>query len=395
MDRAYYAPMNPTSQQSASVDLLIRAGRVFCAATGLSGPGAVAVQGDRIVAAGPHMTPPAGQTFDFPDALLLPGLVDLHAHPAIEGSKYGVAPDEHFLPRGVTTVLSQGDAGANNWPTYRTATIASSRTRVRMAINLSARGESMPGGCLSDMNDVDVEACVAAIKDGGNLIWGIALNLSPVVCGDSDPRMIMGRALEVAERTGRPLLFGSRRHPDITLAEQLSLLRPGDVFTYCFNDLNQGMDALVCDGVVREEVWNARARGILFDAGHGMQSFSFVAEAALKQGFLPDTVSTDQYVRHVGSVPQHDLPRTVSKFLAIGMTETDAWERVTRRPAQVLGLAGEIGTLAPGACADLAVFRWNPTALPLRDVHGVERPGGCWEPALTVRAGQVVSGAWV
>jgi dihydroorotase len=122
-----------------------------------------------------------------------------------------------------------------------------------------------------------------------------------------------------------------------------------------------------------------------------MQSFSFVvAEAALAQGFLPDTISTDQYVRHVGSIPQHDLPRTLSKFLAIGMSESDAWERVTLRPAGVLGLAGEIGTLAPGACADLAVLRWNPSAPPLRDVNGVERPGGCWEPALTVRAGRIV-----
>jgi predicted amidohydrolase len=106
-------------------------------------------------------------------------------------------------------------------------------------------------------------------------------------------------------------------------------------------------------------------------------------------------ISTNQYVRHVGSIPQHDLSRTLFKFLSIGMTETNAWERVTSRPAQVLGLAHEIGTLAPGACADLAVLRWNPTALPLRDVHGMERPGGCREPALTARAGQVVSGACI
>jgi dihydroorotase len=106
---------------------------------------------------------------------------------------------------------------------------------------------------------------------------------------------------------------------------------------------------------------------------------------------LPDTISTDQYLRHVGSVPQHDLPRTLSKLLAIGMTERDVWARVTQRPAQVLGLAGAVGTLAPGAWADLAVLRWNPAALPLRDVNGVERPGGCWEPALTVRAGQLIA----
>lgn len=384
--------MNATpTPQAPVVDLLIRAGRVFCAATGLNGPGAVAVQGDRIVAAGPQVAVTAKQTLDFPDALLLPGLIDLHAHPAVEGSKYGIAPDLHLLPRGVTTVLSQGDAGAYNWPRYRATTIDASATRVRLAINLSARGEAMAGGCLAHPNDIDVEACVAAIEAGGDLIWGIAVNISPIACGDTDPRLIMARTLDIAERTQRPLLFGSRRHSDLTLAEQLAWLRPGDVLTYCFNDFNDRRDALVRAEVIREEVWAARARGVLFDVGHGMQSFSFpVAAAALAQGFLPDTISTDQYGRHVSSVPQHDLARTLSKFLAIGMNEGDAWARVTHRPAQVLGLAGEIGTLAPSSCADLAVLRWNPTALPLRDVNGVERPGGCWEPVRTVRAGRLV-----
>jgi len=130
---------------------------------------------------------------------------------------------------------------------------------------------------------------------------------------------------------------------------------------------------------------------VLFDVGHGMSSFSFaVAEAAIAQGFPPDTVSTDQYNRHVGSVPQHDLPRTISKLMAAGLPEAEALTRATLRPAQVVGLAGEIGTLTAGACGDLALLRWNPAAAPLRDVLGAERPGGCWEPVLTVRAGQPV-----
>lgn len=381
----------PPNQPTTPVDLLLRASRVFCAATGLDGPGAVAVLGDRIVAAGPQVNLPARQTIDLPDTLLLPGLVDLHAHPAVSGSKFGIAPDEHLLPRGVTTVLSQGDAGASNWPTYRATTIDASRTRVRLAINLSAQGEALAGPCLADLNDADVAACSAAIQAGGDLIWGIALNISPLACADTDPQELVARALAVAEATQRPLLFGSRRAADLTLAEQLAWLRPGDVLTYCLNDFADGRDALVRDGEVRAEVWAARQRGVLFDVGHGMQSFSFaVAEAALAQGFLPDTISTDQYVRHVGSVPQHDLARTMSKFLAIGMNEAAAFARVTSRPAQVLGLGGEIGTLVPGSCADLAALRWNPTALPHRDVNGVERPGGCWEPVLTVRGGVLV-----
>ena len=122
-----------------------------------------------------------------------------------------------------------------------------------------------------------------------------------------------------------------------------------------------------------------------------MSSLDFgAAEAALANGFPPDTISTDVYQRHLGAVPQHDLPRTISKLIAAGMAETAALERATARPAAVLGLAGEIGTLAPGACADLAVLRFNSTALPLADVGGATRPGGCWEPVITIRAGQVV-----
>lgn len=383
-----------SSSPDGAVDLLIKAGRVFCATLGLDGPGAVAVRGDRIVAAGPAVAPPARRTLDLPNGLLLPGLVDLHAHPAVEGSKYGVAPDVHFLPRGVTTVLSQGDAGADNWPRYRETTIAASRTRVRLAINLSRRGEAMPGGCLADPADCDVAACVAAIEAGGDLIWGIAANIARPGTEENDPRAVVARLLEAAGRTGRPILFGTRRAPDLTLADQLAFLRPGDVVTYCLNDMEDGRDALVRDGAIRDEVWAARERGILFDVGHGMQSFSFaIAEAAIAAGFLPDTISTDQYLRHVGADPPHDLPRTLSKLLACGMTEADALVRVTRRPAEILGLADEIGSLAPGSCADLAVLRWNGRAQPLRDVHGVTRPGGCWEPALTVRAGEVITPA--
>jgi imidazolonepropionase-like amidohydrolase len=72
------------------------------------------------------------------------------------------------------------------------------------------------------------------------------------------------------------------------------------------------------------------------------------------------------------------------------MPESIALTRVTARPAEVLGLAREVGALTPGACADLAVLRWNEDAFPLRDTDGIERPGGCWEPIVTVRAGKII-----
>lgn len=371
------------------VDLVIRAGRVVCPASGMDAPGAVAVRAGRIVACGPAVSMPAKQELDFPDDLLLPGLVDLHAHPARGGSKYGIDPERHMLPRGTTTVLSQGDAGASGWLNYCRTVIEAARTRVRLAINLAASGESTSGGCFESTAEIDINACQEAIRAGGDRIWGIAVNISPFSCGQTDPRLVLSKAVEAAERAGRPLLFGPRRGAsDFPLDEQLALLRPGDVLTYCFHADSEN---ILDRGDLRACVWQARQRGILFDVGHGAGSFNFaVAEAAIAQGFRPDTISTDLYQRHVGVQPVHDLPRTISKLIAAGLSDADAWPRATVRPATLLGLAGEIGTLAAGSCADLAVLRWNPQAPALRDTSGAERPGGCWEPVLTVRAGELV-----
>lgn len=369
-------------------DLLIQCDRVFCSDTGLDGEGAVVIRGDRIVAAGPGVTGPAREALSYSDAILLPGLVDLHAHPDKDSSRYGVDPDIHFLPRGVTTVMSQGDAGANNWPRYRDNVIHGSSTRVRLALSLSAPGETNPTRCLERPEDLDLAACAETAIEGGDLIWGIAVNTSEASCGEFHPREVLDQGLEAAERANRPLLFGSRLATDVPLPEQLSLLRKGDVLTYCFNAKDEG---LVENNHIRDCVKDARERGVLFDIGHGMNSFAFeTAEIAISDGFLPDTISTDQYARHVGSNPQHDLPRTLSKLIAAGLDETDAFTRVTQRPAEVLGLAGEVGTLAPGSCADVTILRWNENAATLVDVEGKSRPGGCYEPVATIRAGKVI-----
>ena len=375
-----------------SFDLLITAGQVVDPARGLAGPGFVATSGDRIaetsVGSAVDGNPIAGIRLDYPGGVLLPGLVDMHAHPAVEESKYGIDPDEHFLPRGVTTVMSQGDAGARNWARYRERLIETARTRVRMAINLSASGESNPGPSLGDLAEADVDACVKAIRDGGDLIWGIAINVAEAVCGDCDPREMLRRAIQVGEATDRPLLVGTRHADDFPLDALLDALRPGDVVTYCLHGL---IDRIARDGHVLDCVWRARERGVLFDTGHGMGSFDFeVAKTVVKEGFLPDTISTDQYRRHVGSSPQHDLPLTVSKLLAVGMRAEDAWPRVTSRPAELLHLAGEVGTLTPGACADLVVLTESENETALRDVGGNERPGKIWSAKAVVRNGELV-----
>jgi dihydroorotase len=386
------SPPGSIAPTTAPFDLVLQAGRVLCPATGLDGPGAVAIAGDRIAAVGPRADGPAREVLRLPGALIVPGLVDLHAHPARGESRYGIDPDVHLLPFGTTTVLAQGEAGAFNLARYLDVVIERSLARVLLAVNIGRRGEARPGGACEALEDVDARACAAAVqaarRQGSPALWGIAVNVSQATCGRTDPRAVMEAGLVAARETGLPLLFGPRRAADWALREQLARLRPGDVLTYCFSG---GPEGLLAGGRIRDEAWAARERGIRFDVGHGMGSFDFrQAEQAVAQGFLPDAISTDRYRRHLGVSPRHDLPRTLSKLLAVGMSERDVFDRVTRRPAAILGLGGQVGTLAPGAGADLAVLAWNPDAPPLRDTSGAERPGGVWEPVLTVRAGRVI-----
>ena len=367
-------------------ELCIRTGRLFDAASGVDGPGCAVVRGDRIVSVGDDAPAEAGRVLEFPDGVLLPGLIDLHAHPAVSGSVFGVDPDAGLLARGTTTVLSQGDAGAEGIDDYVRTTIEASQTRVRLAINLSRIGESTGRGCFEVLDDADIDACVGAVERHDDVIWGIAVNVSNHACGGSDPREVLRRGLAAAERTGRPILYGMRRPEDWPLAEQLELLRPGDVVTYCFR---WRPHCIVENGRMLDCVREARERGVLFDVGHGMASFSFeVAEAAITDGFVPDTISTDLQRAHVESGAVHDLPLVMSKLRAAGMADGDVFAAVTRRPAEILGLGDEIGTLAAGACADLTVLEEAEGVL--ADCDGVERRGVKWLPVLTMRAGEAV-----
>jgi dihydroorotase len=178
--------------------------------------------------------------------------------------------------------------------------------------------------------------------------------------------------LEAAARSGKPLLYGPRETEDWPLADQLARLRPGDVVTYCYMTTKNVLEGRVR---VHPAAREARARGILFDVGHGTAAYDHeLARAAIADGFPPDTISSDLYAAHLGRTPRHDLPRVISQLIAAGLPERDAFAAATLRPAAVLGLAGEVGTLAPGACADLAVLR---------------QTDGVWEAVQTIRAGRV------
>ena len=145
-------------------DLVITAGRVFCADTGMNGPGGVAIKDGGIVASGPDVSGPAAPPLDYPDAILLPGLVDLHAHPAPASWHWGIDADSMMLRRGSTTVMSQGDAGARSWAEYQETIIDPFDTRILMALSPAVFGAHEARGVFVHLNAGDIEECAAAIE---------------------------------------------------------------------------------------------------------------------------------------------------------------------------------------------------------------------------------------
>jgi dihydroorotase len=152
-----------------------------------------------------------------------------------------------------------------------------------------------------------------------------------------------------------------------SLDEIVERLRPGDILTHTFTPHDQGI--LDEAGRVRPAVLRARERGVWFDVGHGAGSFSYgVAERALAQGFVPDSISTDLYADNIGG-PVVSLLTTAEKFLMLGLALEEVLARITVRPARAIG-AVELGSLAVGAPADLAVLELRDEAHPLTDSPG-------------------------
>jgi len=144
----------------------------------------------------------------------------------------------------------------------------------------------------------------------------------------------------------------------------MDLMRAGDIVTHCLNAHSIGIlektdpreQVFASTGKLKPGVKEARARGVIFDVGHGAGSFNFgAARAALDAGFPPDTISTDVYAASVNG-PVYDMPTTMSKMLYLGMSFEEVLLRVTANPARIINRVPGMGTLAIGAPADIALL---------------------------------------
>ena len=209
-------------------------------------------------------------------------------------------------------------------------------------------------GELEDIRWASVEQCVRVAEANRDVIAGVKLRAGYQMVGP-DPRPAVKLALEASGALGLPLMVHVI-DMGMPLPELLAQLRPGDVVTHCFHGNDGGL--LDADERVWPEAFAARERGVLFDVGHGVGSFTWrVARAALAQGFPPDTISSDIHAyNHAG--PVHDLPRTLSKLLHLGMSLDEVIAAATVRVATHLAhvTPAGLGTLAPGAPGDVSLL---------------------------------------
>jgi dihydroorotase len=286
--------------------------------------------------------------------LVTPGLIDIHVHVYPGVSHYGVLPDAACLARGVTTACDAGSAGADTFDGLRRYVIDVSETRVLAYLNISAIGMVSPlDNELEDLRHASPERAVGVVERHGDVIQGIKVRLSRRHVGRNglEPLRLARKA---AEAVGMPIMIHVG-DTDPSLGEILAELRPRDIVTHCFHGRPHGI--LDKTGTVLPEVQEAARKGIVFDVGHGVGSFSFeVARAALRQGLAPATISSDLHHYNVNG-PVFDLATTMSKFLFLGLPLTEVLAKTTSVPAGLLGLDDRLGAIREGYLADITIFR--------------------------------------
>src|SRR5579884_1767140 len=377
-------------QQNDTYDLLLQGGHVVDAKNKISAVRDVAIKDGRIAAVAPRIDPSkALKTINVKGLYVTPGLVDIHVHvyagtgePRSYAGNWGLYPDGFTFRTGVTTVADAGSSGYLNFEDFKQRVIDRSQTRVLAFLNIVGHGMRGPK-YENNLQDMDPKpAAEMALKHKG-LIIGI--KTAHYAGPEWTP---VEHAVEAGTMAHIPVMvdFGTD-HPERPLAELVTKkLRPGDIYTHCYSGLRHEL----IDGKVNPGMREGRKRGVIFDVGHGGGSFAWrIAVPAMKQGFVPDSISTDL---HIGSMNagMKDMLNVMDKFLAMGMPLYDVIVKSTWNPAKEIKHP-ELGNLSVGAPADVAVLRLEHGKFGFVDMNGARLDGAeKLDCELTLRDGRVV-----
>lgn len=372
-------------------DLILKGARVIDPSQNHDGICDVAFADGRVSGFGRDL--PAGpgtQVRDMAGAIVTPGLIDLHTHVYWGGTSLGIDADEFCRTSGVTTSVDTGSAGPGNFAGFRSHVIERSEARILAYLHVSFAGifgfsKTIMVGESEDPRLMAPREAVEVADANRDVIVGIKVRVGRHASGDQGTAPL-DIALQVAEETGLPLMAHIDEPPP-SYEQVLAMLRPGDVLTHAFRPFPNS--PITAQGAVKPALREARARGVIFDIGHGKGSFAFrTARAMLAGGFLPDTISSDVHQLCIEG-PAFDQVTTMSKMLCLGMSLTDVIAASTVNAAVALKRM-EYGTLKVGALGDATVLAVRDGAFDYVDTRGEHMTGA---QRITAE-GVVLKGRW-
>ncbi len=380
---------------------LLHGGRVLDPGAGFDGIADVLVGGGLIEAIGAGLPADGAEIIDCRGRLVLPGLIDTHAHIYQHFTgRFGLNPDLCGVRSGVTTLVDQGGPSCMTLPGFRHFIAEPAATRVLAFLSAylvgGLEGHYYPALYRPDCLDIDatVKAALAnrdlvrGIKAhaelGGFARWGIAVMQAAAEIGRQAQLPVyihFGQLWPVPHQGGMPV------DPDSILTQVLDLLKPGDVLAHPFSRHPGGFVSL--NGTIHPLVREAVARGLRVDVGHGSH-FSFrTARIVLEAGIVPDTLGADMHglntrVQAPGgdALPAGDeshlfagktrfsLVSAMTSLMALGLSLEQVVPMVTVNAARLLGLGAEIGSLRVGGSADVTVLADESGRWLLRDNEG-------------------------
>ena len=393
---AYGLPARAAMGPNDKFDLIVKGGQVLDPSQKLRGRRDVGIRFGLVEQVAESIPAERAQrVLDASGRWVVPGLIDLHAHTFPYGSAIGIPADELVPFQGTTTVVSAGDAGANNLAVFRRHIVAQTRTRMFAFIHIANNGLSgFPVPELYNLDQAQVDIAAQALAENFDIAIGIKVRMSENVIGKHGTEPLK-RAIAACERSGKPgkvMVHIGGVETAALMSQILDLLRPGDILTHCYSgapNVSGKFTNIVQDGKLLPAALAAKRRGVLFDIGHGGGSFDFtVAEAAIAQGAGPDTISSDIHAVSGNTPGMPYLTWVMSKFMALGFTLEQVVAMATVAPAGVIERIEGLGTLQPGAPGDVSVLDLVEGPVEFVDTRNNKRAGRAFlRPAHTVVAG--------
>ena len=376
-------------------DLLIKGGDVLDPSQSLRGIRDIGIRNGRIELVQADI--PASRALKVLDAtgrVVTPGLIDLHTHVYPYGSAIGIPADELVPFQGTTTVVSAGDAGANNFAAFRRYIVPQARTRLYAFVHIANIGlAGFPEPELYNIGFARADIAARALAENSDIALGIKVRMSENVIAQHglEPLQRAIRACEMAGH-GKVMCHIGGVESVRLMSQILDMLRPRDILTHCYSgapNVGGKFTNIVQDGKLLPAAMEAKKRGVHFDVGHGAGSFDYtIAETAIAQGAGPDTISSDIHVYSGNTPGMPYLTSVMSKFLNMGFNLEQVISMATINPARAIDKLAKLGTLQVGAPGDVTLLDVVQGPVEFVDTRNNKRAGQVQlKPVQTVAGG--------